>query len=56
MIVFVQLMGASICAVWAFGATFVLFNVVNSIRSMRVSPEVELEGLDVPEFGGLAWH
>jgi Amt family ammonium transporter len=52
---FVQLMGASICAAWAFGATFVLFKVVNSIRSMRVSPEVELEGLDVPEFGGLAY-
>ncbi|HTO53794.1 MAG TPA: ammonium transporter [Myxococcota bacterium] len=51
----VQLIGASVCAVWAFGATFVTFKVVNSIRSMRVSPEVELEGLDVPEFGGLAY-
>jgi ammonium transporter, Amt family len=52
---FVQLIGASVCAIWAFGATFVLFKVVNAIRSMRVSPEVELEGLDVPEFGGLAY-
>ena len=51
----VQLIGASVCAAWAFGVTFVLFKVVNSIRSMRVSPEVELEGLDVPEFGGLAY-
>ena len=51
----VQIMGAAICAAWAFGATFVVFKVVNSIKSMRVSPEVELEGLDVPEFGGLAY-
>jgi ammonium transporter, Amt family len=51
----VQLLGAGICFAWAFGATFVTFKVVNAIRSMRVSPEVELEGLDVPEFGGLAY-
>ncbi len=35
--------------------TFVVFKVVNSIRSMRVSRETELEGLDVPEFGMLAY-
>jgi Amt family ammonium transporter len=51
----VQLIGASVCAVWAFGATFVLFKIVNTIKSMRVSPEVELEGLDLPQFGGLAY-
>jgi Amt family ammonium transporter len=47
----VQVMGAAICAVWAFGATFIVFKIVNGIKSMRVSPDVELEGLDVPEFG-----
>ena len=36
---------------WAFGATFVVFKIVNAVRSLRVSAEVELEGLDVPEFG-----
>jgi Amt family ammonium transporter len=51
----VQIVGAAVCAAWAFGATFVLFKIVNAVRSMRVSPEVELEGLDVPEFGGLAY-
>ena len=50
-----QIFGAAVCAIWAFGATFVVFKVVNSIKSMRVLPEVELEGLDVPEFGGLAY-
>jgi Amt family ammonium transporter len=47
----VQLMGASLYAVWAFGATFVVFGIVNKVKSMRVSPESEEEGLDVPEFG-----
>src|ERR1700683_3246418 len=47
----VQLGGATPCAVWAFGATFLVFSVVNKIKSMRVAPEVEEEGLDVPEFG-----
>ncbi len=47
----VQVMGAAICAAWAFGATFIVFKTVNAIKSMRVSKEVELEGLDVPEFG-----
>lgn len=46
-----QLMGATLCAVWAFGATFVVFSVVNKVKSMRVSAEIETDGLDVPEFG-----
>jgi Amt family ammonium transporter len=37
--------------VWAFGATFVVFSVVNKIKAMRVTRDVELEGLDVPQFG-----
>ena len=47
----VQVMGAAICVAWAFGATFIVFKVVNAVRSMRVAKEVEEEGLDVPEFG-----
>jgi ammonium transporter, Amt family len=46
-----QFVGATLCAVWAFGATYVVFSVVNKIKAMRVTREVELEGLDVPEFG-----
>ena len=48
---FCQLGGATLCALWAFGATYGVFFVVNKIKSMRVSPEVELAGLDVPQFG-----
>src|SRR6185437_3280631 len=46
-----QVMGAAICAAWAFGATFIVFKAVNAVKSMRVSREVEEQGLDVPEFG-----
>jgi Amt family ammonium transporter len=50
-----QLAGATLCAFYAFGLTFVVFKFVNAVKSIRVSEEVELEGLDVPEFGGLAY-
>ncbi len=46
-----QLIGATLCVIWAFGATYGVFWIVNKARSMRVGPEVELEGLDVPQFG-----
>jgi Amt family ammonium transporter len=46
-----QLMGATLIAAWAFGATYVVFWCVNKVKSMRVAPEVEEQGLDVPEFG-----
>ncbi len=48
---FTQLGGATLLAIYAFGFTYVVFSLVNAVRSMRVSKEVELEGLDVPEFG-----
>jgi len=47
----VQFGGATLCAVYAFGFTFLVFSAVNAVRSIRVSRDVELEGLDVPEFG-----
>jgi Amt family ammonium transporter len=50
-----QLGGATLCAVYAFGFTYVVFSLVNAIRSMRVASEVELAGLDIPEFGMLAY-
>jgi Amt family ammonium transporter len=51
----VQLGGATLLAMYAFGATYVVFKAVNAGRSMRVSKKVELEGLDVPEFGMLGY-
>ena len=46
-----QLMGATLYAAWAFGATYAVFWCVNKVKSMRVAPEVEEEGFDVSEFG-----
>ena len=51
----VQLGGATLLAIYAFGATYVIFSAVNAWRSMRVTREVELAGLDVPQFGMLAY-
>jgi ammonium transporter, Amt family len=50
-----QFGGATLCAVYAFTATFAVFTVVNKIKSIRVRPEDEREGLDEPEFGMLAY-
>ena len=41
--------------VWAMGVTFVIFTVAKRFMAIRVAPEVEIEGLDVPEFGALAY-
>ena len=51
----VQLGGATLLAIYAFGATYVIFSAVNAWRSMRVTREVEMAGLDVPQFGMLAY-
>jgi Amt family ammonium transporter len=50
-----QLGGATLCAIYAFTVTFVAFKLVNSIVKLRVSPEVEREGLDEPQFGLAAY-
>jgi Amt family ammonium transporter len=50
-----QIIGSTVMVAWAFGLTFIVFKIVNAVKRMRVSPEVELEGLDVPEFGQLAY-
>ena len=38
-------------AIYVFAFTYLVFSLVNAIVPMRVSRQVELEGLDVPEFG-----
>ncbi len=50
-----QLMGATLCALYAFSLTFVVFTVVNKVKAIRVSAKVEAEGLDEPQFGMLAY-
>jgi Amt family ammonium transporter len=50
-----QLVGATVCALFAFGLTYAVFAVVNAGRRMRVDPEIEVEGLDLTQFGMLAY-
>jgi Amt family ammonium transporter len=40
---------------WAWGVTWLIFKVAQNFMKIRVSEEVELEGLDMPEFGVLAY-
>ena len=40
---------------WAWGVTWIIFTIAKNFMQIRVSPEVELEGLDMPEFGVLAY-
>jgi ammonium transporter, Amt family len=47
-----QIIGTVTCFVFVFVASYVFFKVYDLVWGMRVSAEVELEGLDVPEMGG----
>jgi len=40
---------------WAWGITWLIFSVAKRFMQIRVSPEAELEGLDLPEFGALCY-
>ena len=51
----VQLAGAFSVFVWAFGCGFILFKLLGMLMPLRVSPEEELKGLDIPEHGADAY-
>ncbi len=40
---------------WAFGITYAIFMVAKRFVKVRVAPEAEIEGLDMPEFGALCY-
>src|SRR5207245_9819749 len=46
-----QLVSVGVNFAWAFGATMGRFGPSKMFTSMRVSPEAEVLGLDVPEVG-----
>jgi Amt family ammonium transporter len=50
-----QAIGTLTCMVWVFGLFFAFFKVVDVVMGNRVSAEAELEGLDIPEMGALAY-
>ena len=54
-IIGVQLLGMAACFVWTFTLAFTMFKLIDKIVGLRVSPEEELEGLDLTEHGGVAY-
>jgi len=54
-VVGVQLLGIGAAFVWAFGLGMVLFLTLKATVGLRVSPEEEMEGLDILEHGNTAY-
>jgi Amt family ammonium transporter len=52
---FAQCIGTLTCFVFVFASFYVFFKVVDAIIGNRVSAEVEVAGLDMPEMGALAY-
>jgi len=50
-----QAVGAVVCIVWAFVLGYILFKSIDKFIGMRVSPQEELEGLDLSEHGTRAY-
>jgi Amt family ammonium transporter len=50
-----QLIAVLVLFVWGFGVSFVFFKVLDKVWGLRSKPEDELDGLDIPEMGVLAY-
>jgi len=50
-----QLFHVFVGFIWAWGLGWLLFTVAKRFIAIRVTPEAEIEGLDLPEFGMLAY-
>ncbi|MCB0124332.1 MAG: ammonium transporter [Caldilineaceae bacterium] len=50
-----QLTGSLVIPIWAFVTAFALFMILKSVGVLRVSPEEEMEGLDLSEHGVSAY-
>lgn len=50
-----QAIGAGVCVLWAFSMGYITFKVMDLVYGIRVSPEEELQGLDIPEHGTSAY-
>ena len=51
----VQLIGPLANFAFIFGASWAFFKLCDLAMGLRVAPEVEIEGLDIPEMGALAY-
>ncbi len=50
-----EVVGVVTCFVFVFTAFYVFFKVCDKLFGIRVSAEVEIEGLDLPEMGALGY-
>ncbi|MDF2941744.1 MAG: ammonium transporter [Herbinix sp.] len=50
-----QLIAVVVLFVWGFGVSYLFFKLLDKVWGLRVAPEVELDGLDIPEMGVLAY-
>lgn len=50
-----QLIGAFMGIIWGFGLGFLLFKIMDIFFGIRVSPEIELQGIDIYEHGTPAY-
>jgi ammonium transporter, Amt family len=51
-----QLWGVGTCIIWSGVVSFIAFKIVDLLIGLRVSEEVEREGLDICEHGESAYH
>ena len=51
-----QFISILVVAVWAFGTGYITFKLMDKAFGVRVSPEEELQGLDIQEHGAPAYH
>ncbi len=50
-----QIVGSLSVSVWAFVTAFIVFKVTDMVIGIRVSPQEELEGLDITEHGTITY-
>ncbi len=50
-----QVISILVVAAWAFGMGYLMFKLMDKWFGIRVSPEEELQGLDIPEHGAPAY-
>ena len=50
-----QLIAVLVLIIWGFGVSYIFFKFLDKVWGLRVSPQIELNGLDVPEMGVSAY-
>lgn len=51
-----QMWGVGVCIAWSATVAFISYKIVDILIGLRVSEEVEREGLDISEHGETAYH